>query len=109
MPLSLPPLEEQKVIVEEVTRRLTIIDRVESEVNANIQRAKRLRQSILKRAFEGTLVPQDPTDEPASELLERIREERGRTASRLPPRGEKPATIAQGQQESLFSELGRRG
>ncbi|MFN8474773.1 MAG: hypothetical protein U0822_21460 [Anaerolineae bacterium] len=40
---------------------------------ANLARAKHLRQSILKRAFAGQLVPQDPSDEPASALLEQIR------------------------------------
>ncbi len=44
-----------------------------------MKRAARLRQSVLKRAFEGELVPQDPTDEPASELLERARAERERS------------------------------
>jgi type I restriction enzyme S subunit len=44
-------------------------------VVGNLKRAARLCQSILKRAFEGKLVPQDPTDEPADKLLERIRQE----------------------------------
>jgi type I restriction enzyme S subunit len=47
-----------------------------SDMEMGIERATRLRQSILKRAFEGKLVPQDPNDEPASVLLERIRDAR---------------------------------
>ena len=49
-------------------------------IAANLKRAQRLRQAILKQAFEGNLVPQDSNDEPASVLLERIREERARKA-----------------------------
>ncbi len=56
----------------------SIVDDVTETFCAELQRAKRLRQSILKRAFEGKLVPQDPSDEPASVLLERIREEKKR-------------------------------
>ena len=72
----LPPLAEQRRIVAEVERRLSVIQQAESAVEANLTRAERLRQSILKRAFSGKLVPQDPNDEPASALLERIRAER---------------------------------
>ncbi len=68
-----PPLAEQTRIVAEVERRLSVIDELEMQVEANLKRAERLRQAILKRAFEGKLVPQDPSDEPASMLLERIR------------------------------------
>ncbi len=54
-----------------------VVEELESVVSTNLQRATRLRQSILKWAFEGKLVDQDPNDEPASVLLQRIREERG--------------------------------
>lgn len=71
--LPLPPAAEQARIAAEVERRLSVIDNLEHTVEQNIARCGRLRQSILKRAFEGKLVPQDPSDEPASRLLERIR------------------------------------
>ena len=76
LPVPLAPLTEQRRIVEEVERRLSVVLALEAAVQANLRRAERLRQSILKRAFEGRLVPQDPNDEPASALLERIRAQR---------------------------------
>lgn len=69
----LPPLAEQSAIVEAVNEKLSQIDGLEAEIERGLARASRLRQSILKAAFEGRLVPQDPADEPASVLLERIR------------------------------------
>ena len=74
--LPLPPLNEQRRIVEEIERRFSLIQKAEDMVGAKLKKAERLRQSILKQAFSGRLVPQDPSDEPASELLERIRAER---------------------------------
>ena len=74
--VGLPPLAEQRRIVAEVERRLSVVQQAESAVAASLHRAERLRQSILKRAFSGELVPQDPDDEPASLLLERIRAQR---------------------------------
>ena len=104
----LPPLIEQQRILAEVERRFSIIDELEATIVTNLKRADRLRQAILKRAFEGKLVPQDPTDEPASALLDRIRLERERTTekprvipqqSRAPqPTGQpKPTTPVQGE------------
>lgn len=72
IPLPLPPLAEQRQIVDEAEMRLSVVEQVESEAQRSLSRGARLRQSILKRAFEGRLVPQDPADEPASVLLGRI-------------------------------------
>lgn len=74
--ICLPPPAEQLEIVSEVDQRLSIVQAAEASIDANRKRAARLRQSILKRAFEGKLVPQDPSDEPAAALLERIGKER---------------------------------
>jgi type I restriction enzyme S subunit len=71
-PIPLPPLQEQQRIISEVERLLTIMDEVEIMTDINLRRAERMRQAILKRAFEGKLVPQDPEDAPASKLLEQI-------------------------------------
>jgi type I restriction enzyme S subunit len=90
LPLPLPPLAEQQRIVSEVERHLSVIEAAENVVDANLKRAERLRQSILQRAFQGKLVPQDPTDEPASALLERIRAERGSMVADKPRRQERP-------------------
>lgn len=74
--IPLPPLAEQQAIVSEVERRLSVADEVEKTVTTELKRAEQLRQSMLKQAFSGKLVPQDPNDEPANALLERIRAEK---------------------------------
>jgi type I restriction enzyme S subunit len=79
MLFPLPPLAEQHRISLKVESCLSIVQASEVEVSRTLRRASRLRQSILKRAFEGKLVPQDPNDEPASVLLDRIRAGREET------------------------------
>ncbi len=96
--VPLPPEREQERIAEEVDRRWSLAE--EGETNAQHQQIKvsRLRQSILKWAFEGKLVDQDPNDEPASALLARIEAEQTATAPkaaravRARTRGKAPAT-----------------
>jgi type I restriction enzyme S subunit len=74
--IPLPQPSEQQHIASEVERQLSIMDAMEVEVSTARRRSAALRRSILEQAFTGKLVPQDPSDEPASVLLERIAEER---------------------------------
>lgn len=68
----IPPVGEQEAIVEEVDRHFSFIDAAETAIKLILAPATRLRQSILKPAFEGNLVPQDIADEPASALLSQL-------------------------------------
>lgn len=68
--------DEQKLLMQILDERFSIIDQLENTITTSLQQAEALRQSILKKAFSGQLVPQHPDDEPASLLLERIRAER---------------------------------
>lgn len=58
------------------SKQFEVIERNEREIDAALRRSEALRQSILHRAFTGKLVPQGPADEPATELLARLRAER---------------------------------
>lgn len=69
-------LEEQHQIVQEIESRLSVCDKLEETITASLQQAEALRQSILKKAFEGKLVEQDPNDPPASQLLEQIKRQK---------------------------------
>jgi restriction endonuclease S subunit len=76
VPIPLCTVFEQEKIIEELDRKSTLISEVERTIEFNFQKIEVLRQSILKKAFSGQLVPQDLNDEPASILLEHIRTER---------------------------------
>lgn len=67
---------EQAEIVSRLETKLSTLDALEAQIDAQLARSKALRQSILKQAFAGKLVAQDPNDEPASELLNRIKAEK---------------------------------
>ena len=69
-------LEEQSEIVNLLQSKLSIISSLQDELESQFMKAEALRQSILKKAFSGQLVPQDSNDEPASELLKRIKAEK---------------------------------
>ena len=69
--------EEQEEIVKEIESRLSVCDKIEEIIENSLQQAEALRLSIIKKAFEGKLVAQNPSDEPAEKLLERIRAAKG--------------------------------
>ena len=74
--LPLPPTAEQQEILEAIEDTFSIARTAEGAASRQLRRSDKLRQSILKQAFEGKLVEQDPSEEPASKLLARIQEER---------------------------------
>lgn len=76
--VALPSIEEQTTIIHRVESLFALADTVEKQYRQAKQRVDRLTQSILAKAFRGELVPQDPSDEPASVLLEKIKSERER-------------------------------
>ena len=77
--VPLPPENEQVRVLENVDQLLSVVDASTDGIDAGLRRCSRLRQSVLRWAFEGTLVDQDPNDEPADLLLDRIRAERAAT------------------------------
>lgn len=72
--ISNPPLNKQKEIVSNLEQKLSLIENTENITNTMLSQLDTLRSSILKQAFEGKLVPQDPNDESAEKLLQRIKQ-----------------------------------
>ena len=73
--IAVLPLDHQQRIVIELERQLSILDAQAGAIDLALKRGSALRRAILERAFTGKLIPQDPNEEPASALLERIRAE----------------------------------
>ena len=82
IPVPLCSLNEIAEIQSDVEARLSEVDQLDQTLTTSLQQAEALRQSILKKAFSGQLVPQDPHDEPASALLARIKAERETVAAK---------------------------
>ena len=90
-PLALPSMEEQTEIVRRVESLFAYADRLEARYAATRAQVEKLTPALLAKAFRGELVPQDPNDEPASALLERIRVQRDEQTIAKPKRGRKLA------------------
>lgn len=90
-PIPFCSLPEQHQIVQEIESRLSVCDQLEKDIEANLRRAERLRQSLLQKAFAGELLTEAelqacraaPDWEPAERLLERIKGEKNRKANTL--------------------------
>jgi type I restriction enzyme, S subunit len=87
--VPVPPLEEQQEIISALHAQTNEIVGQLKSVEMSLKQSNAQRQNILRAAFAGRLVPQDPNDEPASALLERIRAERAAQAAVKKPRGRK--------------------
>ena len=90
-PVPLIPPEEQEELCKQIDKFMTILDTLEQETTIAFRVAWLLRQSILKEAFSGELVEQDPSDEPAAVLLERIKAEKASQKPRAKTRQRKAA------------------
>lgn len=93
LPIAVPPLEEQVVIVKRVSELFSLADQIEEKYNLAKEQVDKITQSVLSKAFRGELVPQDPNDEPASILLERIKSEKEAASSKPKPKRKKKTQI----------------
>ncbi len=75
MPIVVPPLDLQQQIISAVKEKLTAVEVISRTITHSLRRSAGLREALLERAFSGQLAPQDPSDEPASTLLNHIRAE----------------------------------
>lgn len=107
-PIAYPPLFEQQRIVGEIDANLSTIDTATCTVERGLARGDVLRHAILQRAFAGALMPQDPDDEPATVLLERIAADKASSSNHKPVRASKPKAPLRnaGSQEQETRRMG---
>lgn len=107
IPIPLPPLNEQKLIVEHLQRIIEEIDKIETEKTEALSLVSFAKSKILDLAIRGQLVPQDPDDEPASVLLERIRAEKEELIKQGKiKRNKKESIIFRGEDNSYYEKIG---
>ena len=94
LPFPLPPKDEQQALLGSIETAMKALASQEQAIDHALQQSTAQRQNILRAAFSGQLVPQDPHDEPASALLERIRAERAARDAVKKPRGRKAQEAA---------------
>ncbi|MCC6924138.1 MAG: restriction endonuclease subunit S [Nitrosomonas sp.] len=94
LPINLPSSEEQTEIVRRVEELFAYADRIEARYHAARARVDKLTPAILAKAFRGELVPQNPDDEPASVLLDRIQASRAKIEATLKPKRSRNKAIS---------------
>ncbi len=92
--VPLPPVDEQEEISQLLAEQFQQIGQQQAAVEFALKQSAAQRQNILKAAFSGQLVPQDPSDEPAAVLLERIRAERAAAGTGNGKRGRKTRALS---------------
>ena len=104
--VPVPPIEEQKRIVNNITSVLSLLEQIESQKQSLSSQIDNIKSKILDLAIRGKLVPQDPNDEPASVLLERIRAEKEELIKQGKiKRDKKESVIFKGDDNSYYQDL----
>lgn len=106
--LPLCSTKEQHQIVNEIESRFTEADGMEKAIEESLQKAEYLQQSILKKAFEGKLVIQNPEDEPVNELLKRVEEEKKQYLKELKAQKKKPKLRVEQKKMEILETLEKR-
>ena len=105
--VPVPPVEEQKRIVDSIDSVLSLIEQIESHKQNLSSQIDNIKSKILDLAIRGKLVPQDPNDEPASVLLERIRAEKEELIKQGKiKRDKKESVIFKGDDNSYYEKIG---
>ena len=105
--VPVPPVEEQKRIVDSIDSVLSLIEQIESHKQNLSSQIDNIKSKILDLAIRGKLVPQDPNDEPASVLLERIRAEKEKLIKQGKiKRDKKESVIFKGDDNSYYEKIG---